>query len=400
MRKILRYVGLDVHKDSVTIAVAERGRGAAQVFKVVPNERLAILKALDSLGGPSRLSLCYEAGPTGFELARSLMDSNYLCQVVAPSLIPVKSGDRVKTDRRDAVKLAHFHRSGDLTSVHIPDAQTEAMRDLERAREDAKNAERVTRHQLDKFLLRHGRRWSGKSKWTQAHLAWIREQAFPEVALRRVHADYLLAVEVSTDRVERLTKDIEELVEEWALAPLVKGLMALRGVALVTAVTLAAEVGDYSRFANARQLMAYIGLVSSENSSGTRRRQGRITRTGNGRVRRLLVESAWHYRFRPTTSKAIKARQQCVTAPIRAIALKAQTRLHRRYEYLTTKKGKPAQVAVTAVARELLGFIWAISRQDKFLADPPTSAAAKKKPSRGGARKTKPAGAAVEVAIP
>lgn len=287
--------------------------------------------------------------------------------VVAPSLVPKQVGSRVKTDRRDAVKLARFLRSGDLTEVAVPDQATEAMRDLERARDDAKNVERSARHQLGKFLLRHGRIYQGKTAWNGTHLEWIRKQRFGHEAQERVLTDYLHAVEQSAERVEKLTKDIEELVEGWSLKPLVKSLQALRGVRLVTAVIIAAELGDLSRFASAPKLMAYLGLVPSEHSSGESKKRGHITRTGNSHVRRVLVEAAWAYRFRASLSKAIRERGEGVPRPIREIAWKAQERLHRRYARMSGR-GMCKQKTVTAIARELAGFVWAIGQAQRKLA--------------------------------
>jgi transposase len=274
----------------------------------------------------------------------------------------------VKTDRRDAVKLARFLRSGDLTEVHVPEPATEAMRDLERARDDAKKAERTARHQLSKFLLRHGRRYDGKTAWTGMHLEWIRGQIFDHEAHNRVLVDYVHAVEGATERVRQLTKDIGDLVETWSLRPLVKALQALRGVQLVSAVILAAELGDFARFASAPALMAYVGLVPSEHSSGETQRRGRITRAGNGHVRRILVESAWSYRFRPAMSREIRMRNEGVAPGVQAIAWKAQQRLSTRYRKLMAR-GKNKQQTVTALARELAGFVWSIARQPQLLAN-------------------------------
>jgi transposase len=251
--------------------------------------------------------------------------------------------------------------------VSIPEAQTEAMRDLERAREDAIQVERVARQQLDKFLLRHGRRWSEGSKWTVKHWKWIKLQGFAEEASRRVLADYLHTLEQASARVKRLNADIGELVERWTLGPLVRALQALRGVDLVTAVVLAAEIGNFKRFRTAKQLMAYLGLVPSEHSSGGNRQQGGITRTGNRHARWVLVEAAWNYRFRPCSSERINVRRQRVAAEVRSIAERAEQRLSRRFRRLIDR-GKSSQKAVTAVARELVGFVWAIAQEDKLLA--------------------------------
>jgi transposase len=367
MKKNLRFVGLDVHKDSIAVAVADTGREPARLLETIDYDVIALLGVLDRLGPKSRLRVCYEAGPTGYRLARQLNEQGICCVVVAPSLVPTQRNRRIKTDRRDAVKLAHFLRSGDLVEVTVPEAQTEAMRDLERAREDAIRVERVARQQLDKFLLRHGRRWSQGCKWTLKHWRWIKVQEFSEEASRRVLGDYINTVEQALARVERLTADISELVERWTLGPLVRALQALRGVDLVTAVVLAAEIGDFKRFRTPKQLMAYLGLVPSEHSSGGTRRQGGITRTGNRHARWILVEAAWNYRFGPCASKRINARRQLVAGGVRTIAEKAEQRLHRRFRKLIDR-GKSSQKAVTAVARELVGFVWAIAQEEKLLA--------------------------------
>jgi transposase len=333
----------------------------------IPNDTALLLKRLRKIGPLGSLKCCYEAGPTGFGLYRDLKAAGVDCVVIAPSLVPVQSGDRVKTDRRDAVKLARFLRSGDLTPIFVPDKTTEAMRDLERSRDDAKKAERVARQQLSKFLLRHGRRYDGKSAWTTKHLEWVRKQQFEQKAQQRVLVDYLKTVEDTSERVNRLTKDISELVESWKLAPLVKALQSLRGVQLVTAVIIAAELGDLARFKSAPELMGYLGLVPSEHSSGESKRHGRITRTGNGHVRRVLVEAAWAYRYRPSMSFEIRKRNEGVAPEVKKIAWRAQQRLHGRYQKLMGR-GKTKQKTVVAIARELAGFIWGIGQQEKLLA--------------------------------
>jgi transposase len=357
----VRFVGLDVHADSIAIAVAEPGRSEPGVLGVIPNDIALLLKKLRRIG---RVKCCYEAGPTGFGLQRALSAEGIDCIIVAPSLVPARAGDRVKTDRRDATRLARFLRSGDLTEVHVPDAATEAMRDLERARDDAKKAERVARHHLAKFLLRHGRRYAGAGKkaWTVKHLDWVRTQRFEHEPQQRVLEDYLRMVEDQGERVERLTTAIVELVETWSLKPLVKGLQALRGISIISATTLAAELSDLARFEAAPKLMGYLGLVPSEYSSGEGRKQGRITRTGNGHARRILVEAAWAYRFRPRQSRAITARSADVSPEIRRIAWRAQERLCAKYRKLTAR-GKNKNKTTAAVARELAGFVWAIARE-------------------------------------
>jgi transposase len=271
----------------------------------------------------------------------------------------------VKTDRRDARKLAHFLRSGDLTPIFVPDEEAEAIRDLERAREDAKNAERTVRQQLGKFLLRHDRRW-GKSNWTREHLAWIGGQKFEHQAQQRVLTDYLKAVEDATLREKQLTEDLVEVVKDTSLYPLIQALQAFRGIRLITAVTIAAELADLKRFSSPRQLMAFLGLVPSEHSSGQSQHRGRITRTGNSHVRRVLVEAAWSYRYQPRMSKAIRLRNEGLAPGVQRLAWKAQKRLHQRLNHLV-KKGKRHEKAITAVARELAGFVWALGQEPELL---------------------------------
>ena len=352
----VRYVGLDVHKDSIVIAVAEQGRSAARDVGKFASDWESLRKQLERLGNGFTLKVCYEAGPTGFELHRRLTDAGYDCQVVAPSLIPSKPGQRIKTDRRDAAKLATCLRAGDLTAVYVPDAETEALRDLERARTAAKNAETTAKHQLGKFLLRHGRKWTGGSNWTLKHLDWIRRQEFEHEAQRRVLRDYLKALEDATERVERLTADITELIEVSTLAPLVKALQSMRGVATISSVVIAAEIGDLRRFDSAGAFMSFVGLVPSESSTGKRTQRGSITKTGNKHVRKILIESAWHYLKPANMSRALRARNALVSDKVRQIAWKAQKRLHRKFHHLVYEKGKSPHVAVVAVARELAGF--------------------------------------------
>jgi transposase len=362
----LQFVGLDVHRDSIAIGVAKMDGRPGECLATVPNDVPALIKRLLRLGPAESLRCCYEAGPTGFGLARRLITMGIACEVIAPSLVPVQPGARVKTDRRDAAKLAQYLRSGNLTSIHVHDPVTEAIRDLERARDDAKRAERSARQQLSKFLLRHERWFTGKSTWGPAHQAWLAQQCFEQPAQQDVMNDYRESVEMATARVARLTTQMAERSASWEKAPLVTALQALRGVEMVSAVTLVAEVGDFRRFASASELMSFVGLVPSEHSSGGSRRQGRITRTGNGHVRRILVESAWHYRRQPRMSKAIRERNDRVSAAVRAIAWKAQQRLNKRLNRLMSR-GKPATRAVTAVARELVGFVWAIAREEVLL---------------------------------
>ena len=324
----------------------------------------AVLKQLRRLGPVESLDCCYEAGPTGYGLYRKLRQAGVNCIVVAPSPIPRKPGDRVKTDRRDARALAELLRSGLLTAVWVPDDATEAMRDLSRAREDAKAAERVARQHLGKFLLRHERRWSGKSNWTLAHMEWLERQKFAHEAQQRVLQDYLHQVKEAAARVLRLEADIAAQLETWSRAPVVKALQAFRGVRMVTAVGVVSEIGDFERFPSAPKFMSFLGLTPAESSSGDSTRRYRITRAGNAHLRRLLVEAAWAYRFQPRMSQAISKRNEAVSTEVRSIAWKAQRRLNDRYRRML-ERGKTKQQTVTAVARELAGFIWAAARQEQ-----------------------------------
>lgn len=384
----LRYVGLDVHAESIMIGVADAGDAPAQNWKAIAYDPPRLLKELRKLGRLSSLKVCYEAGPTGFGLQRFLKQHRVDCIVVAPSLVPVRSGVRIKTDRRDARKLAHFLRSGDLTPIWVPDEQTEAIRDLERAREDARLAERRARQQLLKFLLRHGRRFTeGKHNWTKIHWQWIRRQKFDYEALNRVLADYVHAVEQATQRVQRLTVDVIALVDGWALAPLVRNLQAFLGIEWITSVGIAAEIGNFQRFEKAGQFMAFVGLVPSERSSGGTRRQGAITKTGNRHVRRLLIEAAWHYYdARPGVSATLARRREGVPEEVVAVAEKARFRL-RGKAFRMRKALKPPNKIATAVARELAGFVWAAAQASAPLPEQQTrnSSAA-----RRGGRSAKP----------
>ena len=333
-----------------------------------PHDVAKLIKRLTKLEADvSRLRVCYEAGPTGFGLSRRLNKAGIKCVVIAPSLVPQQAGDRIKTDRRDARRLAHFLRSGDLTEVWVPDEQTEALRDLERSRDDAKNAERVARHQLDKFLLRNERVFPEGRSWTLRHSAWLRQQKFADPCKQCVMDDYLKAVEDATERVKRLSKDIERFVEQTALAPLVKALTSFRGISTLSAVVIAAEIGDLRRFQSARQFMSFVGLVVSERSSGKTIKRGPLTRTGNTHVRRILIEAAQHYRHRPVLSAAVRTRQQGVSQEVTDIAWKAQQRLCRRLTYLL-EQNKPRNKAIAAVARELAGFVWAVGQVQQLLA--------------------------------
>ncbi len=367
MSKITKYVGLDVHKDSISIAVAEEGRSEARFLKRIPNSGARLLRALRTLGDLGELHCAYEAGPTGYGLYRLLIASGVRCDVVAPSAIPVKPGKRVKTDRIDSIALAHHLRAGNLVEIRVPDEEVEAMRDLVRAREDVKHAEKAAKHRLSKFLLRQGRRYAGKTNWTNMHLDWVRNQKFEHDAQEHVLREYLVAVEHARDQIGRLGDVLARLVETSELAPLVKALQAMKGIQLLTAASIAFELIDLKRFPTAPKLMGYLGLVPSEHSSGDSRHQGGITKAGNKRIRRLLTEAAWNSRFKPKQSARLRKRQEGVSQEVIDIAWKAQERLHHRYRALTAR-GKKHQCVITAMARELAGFIWAVGQQEQLLA--------------------------------
>jgi transposase len=363
MEKPITYIGLDVHKETIAVALAEAGkRGEIREYGVIANTPTA-LKALASklAKSGSALCFCYEAGPCGYGIQRQLSAAGHECAVVAPSLIPRKPGDRIKTDRRDAANLARLHRAGELTPVWVPDPAHEAVRDLVRARQAAVRALRQARQQLSGFLLRQGQHYS-RPAWTQMHRRWLAGLRFAQAAHHLVLEDCIAAVEAATARRDRLEAHIAAALPDWSLAPVVWALQALRGLALVAAATLVAELGDITRFTNPRQLMAYLGLVPSEHSSGGTRRQGAITKAGNGSARRMLIEAAWSYRFPARVSRELLLRQEGLAKPIRDIAWKAQERLCGRYRKLA-RAGKPPNVITAAIARELAGFVWAIARQ-------------------------------------
>ena len=361
MKEKVRFLGMDVHAETIAVAVAEPD-GEVRSLGTIANRAESIRKLVRKLGSLDRLRACYEAGPTGYVLYWQLAELGVACEVIAPTLVPMKAGDRVKTDRRDAERLARSYRSGDLTAVWVPGEGSEALRDLVRAREAAKQDQLRARHRLSKFLLRTGQRpAAGVKAWTLGYMAWVRQLRFEQVAQESTRQDYLHEVEHMAERVKRLEQAIAEAVKVTSpeIQEVIQGLQALRGVAQISAVTIAAELGNISRFASARQLMGYSGAVPSENSSGQRTQRGSITKTGNAHLRRIAIEAAWSYRLRPGIGPALRKRQQGVPEEIKEIAWKAQHRLHQRYLRLQAA-GKDQRKIVTAVGRELLGFIWAI----------------------------------------
>lgn len=360
----VRFVGLDVHADTIAVAVAEPG-GEVRSHGVIPNRLESVRKLMGKLGPVKEIRACYEAGPTGYVLYWQLTQLGVACQVIAPSLVPVKAGDRVKTDRRDAEKLARCYRAGELTAVWVPDAAHEALRDLVRAREAAKKDQLKARHRLGKFLLRHGRRPEGMKAWTKQHLEWISTHVkFDQPALEATLQDYLDEVKHVAERIVKLEKAIDEAVRQApaGIRAVVEALQALRGVAQTTAATIVSELGSLSRFESPRQLMGYSGLVAREHSSGNRIQRGSITKTGNAHLRRVLVEAAWAYQHRPNVTGFLLRRQKslAISEEVKQIAWKAQHRLNKRYKAMSAR-GKNKNQIVTALGRELLGFIWAIA---------------------------------------
>jgi len=358
-----KYVGLDVHKDTISVGIAESGRGNPVFFGQIPSTPEGLRSLVKKLGGArSEMSFCYEAGPCGYEVYRQLISWGYDCAVVAPALIPRKPGDRIKTDRRDALSLARLYRAGELTTVWVPDEEQEAIRDLVRCREDGKQQEQKARQRLNAFLLRHGQVYGGKRKWTQAHFRWLEKCRFSQPAQQIVFEEYVQTIRQGSARVAALEEEMARIWPGWSLGPVVEGLMALRGVSLITAMTVVAELGDITRFDSPRELMAFLGLVPGEHSSGQRQQRRGITKTGNGHVRRVLVEAAWCYRFPARKTAHLQRRAERTSEAVQAIAWKAQKRLGYRYRHLQNQ-GKPKQQVCTAVARELAGFIWAIAWQ-------------------------------------
>jgi transposase len=354
----IRYLGLDVHKATIAVAIAEEA-GAPASYGTIPNDAAAIRKLMVRLGHEQvELRVAYEAGPTGYALHRQLAKMGIDCLVAAPSLIPKRAGDKVKTDRRDALKLARLLRSGDLTPVWVPDEAHEALRNLVRARADAKADQLRAKHRLSKLLLRQGC-WPpmGVRNWTQRYVAWLRQLEFEHLPDRVVFADYLAEVTAAGERIQRLEAALHQCAQSSSQVAVIRALQAFRGIGFLSAVTLVAETGDVRRFRTAPQFMAYVGVVPSESSSGGKQQRGRITKTGNTLLRHILGEAAHHARHAPRISGTLRRRQTDLPREIVELAWRAQLRLHTRYRHLSLRIG--TLKALTAIARELAGFIWA-----------------------------------------
>jgi transposase len=361
MKSTTIWVGLDVHKESISVAVLEGTGAQGRPVVTIPNDPAQVRKLFARLKKEGEVHACYEAGSCGYEVYRQLATMGIGCDVVAPGLIPVRVGDRVKTDRRDAEKLPRLFRAGELTSIRVPTEAEEALRDLMRCREDAREDVLRQRHHVLKFLLRHGRIFHDTKHWTLAHWRWLRAQRFDQPLAQTVFTEYLSTLEKTLARVAVLDQEIAKQADKEPYSKLVGRLRCLRGIDTQSAMVLIAEICDFGRFEHPRELMAFLGLVPSERSSGGKQRRGSITKTGNSHARRIVVEAAWHYRHAAARSATMKARWKDQPPGVVDHAYKAQERLHRRYFRLTSR-GKPSQVAAIAVARELCGFVWAVAR--------------------------------------
>ena len=364
MGKRNMFVGLDVHKDTIDVSIAEGDRrGEVRHYGVIASDVEPLDKVVRALRAPDRaLHFVYEAGPCGFGVYRHLTGRGENCVVVSPSMIPKRSGDRVKTDRRDSLALARLHRAGELRAIYVPNDTDEAMRDLVRARADAVTVSIQAKYRLKAFLLRQGRRYPGRDGWTLAYRWWLTDLRFPSPPQHIALHEYRDTIDETERRLERLTEHLRQLAPTWRWAPVVAALQALRGVSFITAVALVAELGDLTRFGHPRELMAYLGLVPSEHSSGPSVRRGAITKAGNPHVRRLLAEAAWAYQGTPRIGRVHAYRQEALPKVVCDIAWKAQLRLTTRFRRLVAR-GKARPKVATAIARELTGFIWAIARE-------------------------------------
>ncbi len=362
--KTIKYIGLDVHKKFITIAIADEKRdGEVRIYGNIDYNMKQLDKFIrKQISQGAELKFVYEAGPCGYALYRHLSGNGIDCTVVAPSQIPQKSGDRIKNDRRDAIKLARLHRAGELTAVYVPSEEDEALRDLTRGREDACKALRTAKQQLKAFLLRHSIIYTGKTSWTPAHFNWLADIAMSHTGQQLMLQEYINTIEICIERVKRLSEQVVQLSERCRLKTHYKAFQGMRGISTIIASILISELGDLKRFEHPEQLMAYLGLVPSEHSSGGKERRGSITKTGNGHVRKALVEAAHAYRLPARISRAIRKRQEGLPKEIKLIAWKAQVRLCNRHRALIAK-GKKYNVTITAIARELSGFVWAIAQE-------------------------------------
>jgi len=358
------FVGFDTSKLRNAVAIADGGRtDEVRFLGEIDNTEAATAKLVKKLAAKyQRVTFCYEAGPTGYGLYRQIKGLGHECIVAAPSLIPKRPGDKVKTNRRDAMSLAKLLRGGDLSAVWVPDRHHEATRDLVRTREAAMLDLRCKRQRASAFLLRQGRPYAGRSPWTKAHMSWLASQTFDYPEQRIAFEEMMLAIRQAQERLERLEQAIRAAVPDWSLAEAATALMAMRGIDLIAATTFLTEIGDLSRFRTPQELMAYLGLVPSEASTGNTIKRGPITKAGNRRARRMLVECAWSYQHPPRVGRVKQQKVDAAAPAVREIAWKAQCRLYRRYRALI-RRGKLKTVAITAVARELAGFIWAVGRE-------------------------------------
>ena len=371
MKKVTTFVGLDVHKSSISVGFASAEYGSEAKFaKRLPNDTAALVKLLRTFGAPEEIRVCYEAGPTGYGLYRALNAEGYGCCVIAPAKTPKSPTDKVKTDRIDAIRLAECLRSDQLTAIHVPTEKEEALRDILRAREDLKAMETNTKRRILSLLLRYGRVWTGKSTWTKAHREWISAQRFEFPATTEAHDEYIETLSRLEVRIERLERLIHETALTLPHAALYRAFMAMKGIKTIVAATLIAEIGDFRRFPTAAHFMSFLGLTPSIYASGDRARRGRITKAGNARLRRLLTEAAWAYFHPPHKSRLLLKRQEGVGQRPIEISWNAQRRLHRKLKRMQAK-GKQQKASLTAAARELAGFIWAMGQEEQLVVSMP-----------------------------
>lgn len=365
MKNATKYVGLDVSKEKISVAIADAGREAPRYWGTIEHNLGSVEKLMKQLGEPTTLEVCYEAGPTGYDLHHWIAKMGIPCTVIAPSLIPKRQGDRIKTDRRDAIRLAQLFRAGELTAIHVPSPHQEALRDLVRAREDAREDLHRARQRMVHFLLRHQIHPPVliRRRWTKAYRIWLEKLTFSQPSEQIVHKEYLHWIFECEQRLVRIDEALAQQASQGSLASVVRALQSLRGIALVHAVSIAAEIGGFERFRSPMQLMAYLGLVPREYSSGQMVRKGRMTKAGNALLRRIFVEAAWSYRHRPIVRGALKERLEGQDPAIQAISWKAQNRLHKKFFRLVLQRGKHKNVAIGAIARELVGFVWAVARE-------------------------------------